>query len=177
MTPRASAIVRCRDEASTLGRTLRTLTAQSVRPEIIVVDSGSTDGSLVHAEQFADKVVRIRPEEFSFGRALNIGAEAAVAPVHFALSAHCFAPRDWVERSLAHYESPDVAATNGIQTFADGTRVTEPFRQDAAHARSNPWWGFSNHASSWRATVWREYPFDESMDYAEDREWAWRVTA
>jgi rhamnosyltransferase len=177
VAPPASIIVRCRDERATLERTLRTLHAQTVRPEIIVVDSGSVDGSLELAQREADRVIRIAPEEFTYGRALNVGARAAAAPVHFALSSHCFAPPEWVERSLAHYERADVAGANGIQTFADGSPVTSPFFQEAAHARSNPWWGFSNHASSWRAEAWRRFPFDEELDYAEDREWALRVTA
>jgi rhamnosyltransferase len=176
-TPAASAIVRCRDELPTLERALASLRAQTVRPEIIVVDSGSTDGSLAVARRLADRVIELAPGEFSYGRALNVGARAAAAPVHFALSAHCFAPPHWVERALAHYTRADVAATNGIQTFADGTPITAPFFQDAAHARSNPWWGFSNHASSWRADVWRRFAFDERLEAAEDREWAWRVTA
>ena len=173
----ASVIVRCRDEHETLGRTLSTLRAQTVPAEIIVVDSGSVDGSVELARREADRVIEIPPERFSYGYSLNVGAQAASADVHFALSSHCFAPPHWIETALAHYERAGVAATNGIQTFADGRPVTEPFVQDAAHARADPWWGFSNHASSWRAAVWREHPFDERMDYAEDREWAWRVTA
>ena len=176
--PSAAVIVRCRDERDTLGRTLATLRAQTVPAEIVVVDSGSVDGSLELARAEADRVVEIAPESFTYGYALNVGARAAAAAdVHFALSSHCFAPPHWIERALTHYEREDVAATNGIQTLADGTPVTRPFVQDAAHARGDPWWGFSNHASSWRASVWREHPFDERLDYAEDREWALRVTA
>jgi len=174
--PAASVIVRCRDERDTLGRTLETLRAQTVPAEVIVVDSGSVDGSLELARREADRVLEIPPDSFTYGYSLNVGARAAQADVHFALSSHCFAPPHWIERALAHYARKDVAATNGIQTLADGTPVTEPFVQDFAHARADPWWGFSNHASSWRASVWREHPFDERMDYAEDREWAWRVT-
>lgn len=177
VSPPASVIVRCRDERATIERALLTLRGQTVRPEILVVDSGSVDGSLEVARRLADRVIEIAPETFSYGRALNIGAAAAEAPVHLALSAHCFAPAHWVEGSLRHYGDQHVAGVNGIQTFADGTAVSAPFRQEAEHAHANPWWGFSNHASSWRADVWREMPFDESMDYAEDREWAWRVTA
>lgn len=177
-TPPASVIVRCRDERETLIRTLTTLREQTSRPEIIVVDSGSIDGSLDVARRLGDRVVEMAPEAFTYGRSLNIGAGAASTPIHFALSAHCFAPTHWVERALALYEDhADVAAVNGIQTFSDGSPVTSTFLQDAAHARADPWWGFSNHASSWRASVWADFPFDESMDYAEDREWAWRVTA
>ena len=176
MSVAASVIVRCKDEAATIERTLRSVRAQTVDVEIIVVDSGSRDGSLEIARRCCDTLIEIEPAEFSYGRALNLGAKAASAPVHFALSAHCRPERsDWVERSLAHYERPHVAGTNGIQTFADGSPVREPFAQDAAQARSNPFWGFSNHASSWRANVWAQFPFNEQIEAAEDREWSWRV--
>jgi hypothetical protein len=52
-----------------------------------------------------------------------------------------------------------------------------PFLQDEALGCEHPFWGFSNHASSWRAEVWREFAFDEQLVTAEDREWAARVLA
>ena len=176
MTPRASVIVRARNEEPTIGRTLELLRVQTVESEIIVVDSGSRDRTVEIAQRLCDLLIEIPQSEFTYGRALNVGARAASAPVHFALSAHCFPERhDWIERSLARYARDDVAATNGIQGFNDGSPVLEPFYQDAEHAHSNPFWGFSNHASSWRASVWEEFPFDERIDYAEDREWSLRV--
>jgi rhamnosyltransferase len=165
--PSASVIVRCRDEAPTIERTLLSLRRQTVRSEIVVVDSGSMDGTLEIARRLGDVTIEIPAFDFTYGYALNVGARAAKAPVHFALSAHCFAERpDWIERSLAHYEDSRVAATNGIATFADGRPVRETFLQDAAHARGNARWGFSNHASSWRVEVWRRFPFDEALVYA-----------
>jgi rhamnosyltransferase len=169
-------IVRAREEERTIGRTLELLRAQTIEPEIVVVNSGSRDRTTEIAGQLCDELIEIPSSGFTYGRALNVGARAASAPVHFALSAHCFPERaDWLERSLAHYERSDVAATSGIQGFPDESPVLEPFYQDAAHAHANPFWGFSNHASSWRAEVWEELPFDERIDYAEDREWSWRV--
>jgi rhamnosyltransferase len=176
-TAAASVIVRCKNEARTLGATLDALERQTTRAEIIVIDSGSTDGSRELAAGRCDRLLDMAPESFTYGRALNLGASVASAPIHFACSAHCYPREDWVERSLAHYRREDVAGTNGIQTFADGTIVREVFYQDSAHATSNADWGFSNHASSWRGSVWERFPFDERLDYAEDREWSWRVTA
>ena len=44
-------------------------------------------------------------------RSPNFGADAASAPIHFALSSHCHLPRkDYIERSLRFYERSDVAA-------------------------------------------------------------------
>src|SRR5207244_4709371 len=93
-----------------------------------------------------------------------------------ALSSHCFPDRtDVIERSLAHYERADVAATCGARSFPDGSPVESAFYQDLEHARAHPEWGFSNHASSWRADVWKRFPFDDHIAAAEDREWSWRV--
>src|SRR5687767_15288768 len=109
MTPRASVVMRARDAERTIGRALELLRAQTVEPEIIVVDSGSRDRTIEIAGGLCDELIELSAAEFSYGRALNVGARAAAAPVHFALSAHCFPERaDWLERSLAHYERPDV---------------------------------------------------------------------
>jgi rhamnosyltransferase len=48
-------------------------------------------------------------------------------------------------------------------------------QRDAREARARPFDGFSNHAASWRASVWEQHPFDEELDACEDKEWAWRV--
>ena len=100
---RASVIVRCKDKASTIERTFLALREQTVPVEVVVVDSGSTDGTLEIAERYADRLLRIRPEEFSYGHALNLGAAAASGEVHFALSAHGtgLSPT-WIADSLRH---------------------------------------------------------------------------
>jgi glycosyltransferase involved in cell wall biosynthesis len=176
--PGATVIVRAKNEALAIGRALSALRSQTVPPEIIVVDSGSTDGTLDIVRGVADQLIQITPDEFSFGRALNIGAEASSAPYVFALSAHCIPPDSgWIERSLAMYERDDVVATNGGTHLADGSPIDGTFYQDRDYVRAHPTWGFSNHASSWRRDVWQQYPFDESLDAAEDKEWALRVLA
>jgi rhamnosyltransferase len=176
--PAATVIVRVKNEARSLQRALDSLHAQTVPVEIVVVDSGSSDGSVEIARRAANRVIEIPASEFTFGHALNLGAAAASGEFVFALSAHCSAPqREWVERALSHYDDARVAATHGCLHLPDGTPLREVFLQDAAHARAHPYWGFSNHASSWRADVWRRLRFDEEIDACEDKEWAWRVLA
>ena len=118
--PAVSVIVRARDKASTIEATLRSVRAQTVRAELLVVDSGSTDGTLAIARRYADRVLEIAPHQFSYGGALNLGARAARAPVHAALSAHCvLAHTDWLETGLRHFERPAVgAATGGTESPA-----------------------------------------------------------
>jgi glycosyltransferase involved in cell wall biosynthesis len=177
MTPfKASVIVRARDKEATIGQALMGLERQTVRPEIIVVDSGSRDGTLDIARRHCDKLIEIPPEEFTYGRALNLGAAAASAPIHFALSAHCTpSSNDWIERYLAHYARPDVAGVCGTGSPARESEAEGPWVQDADQFWRDPMHGFSNHASSWRAEVWRDFPFNENVPSAEDKEWAGRV--
>lgn len=174
--PVASVIVRVRNEAQHIGAALRSVRSQSVPVELIVVDSGSTDGTLEIASGVADRLIEIPPHRFTYGRALNLGAAAAQAPVHVALSAHCALPHpNWIATAVAHYERPDVAATQGDARLPGGQPIEGVFFQDAGFFRAHPHWGLSNHASSWRASVWRTHHFDERLRYAEDKEWAWRV--
>jgi len=174
---RASVVVRAGNSLIHLQELLPQLRRQTVAPELIVVDSGSSDGSRELAERLADRVVVLEPGTYTPGRALNLGAAAATGEVVFALSSHCRPPDDeWVARALRHYRDPRVAATNGSPNGPDGAPFTTPFLQDADHARAHPQWGFSNHASSWRAAAWRELPFDEEVTTAEDRLWAIEIT-
>ena len=177
--PYVSVIVRAKNKAGTIGLTLAALRRQSVPVEIIVVDSGSTDGTVSLAEQWADRVIEIPAESFTYGGALNIGAAAATAPVHAALSAHCVPSSDtWFEDSLRRYEKrPDVAATNGARETPLGLPVEGTYFQTLEDVAVSPIWGFSNHASTWRADVWRDIPFREDLVACEDKEWSWRVLA
>ena len=177
MAPAASVIVRSRDKAGTIEATLRSVRAQSVPVEVLVVDSGSADATVQIAERYADRVLHVTGP-FSYGGSLNLGAAAATAPVHVALSAHCVLPTaTWVEDCLRHHARDDVAAVSAARLAPDGTPLTGPYDQRLADARDHPAWGFSNHAATWRASVWRELPFREDLPACEDKEWSWRVLA
>lgn len=177
MLREGSVIVRAKNEASFVERCLTSIRRQQgVGLEIILVDSGSTDATVRIARPFIDRLIEIPPSSFTFGRALNVGAAVANAAIHFAVSAHCMLHRDdWAARSLAHYADSAVCATSGASTGPDGTTLGAPLVCRAPEALRWRYWGFTNHASSWRGETWSRFPFDEHIDACEDREWAWRV--
>ncbi|MDQ3936532.1 MAG: glycosyltransferase [Actinomycetota bacterium] len=177
MTPRVSIVIRTKDEAEHLGGVLDSLERQTVRApeaETILVDSGSTDDTVAIARRHGARIIEIAPEEFTFGRALNIGSEAAAAPVIVALSGHAYPPDDaWLERMLGWFEDERVACATGAGNTPAGEPLTEPILQDEALVRRHPYWGFSNAAGGYRTDLWRERPFREDMPGTEDKEWAW----
>lgn len=169
----ASVVIRARDEAAAIGRTLGLLCAQRAEHEAIVVDSGSRDRTVAIARERGARVVEIAPESFTYGRALNLGAAQASAPVVVALSAHAFPPDDgWLARMVAAFDDPAVACAYGERRARDGTPLRGAVRQDAAMLERDPLWGYSNSAGGFRADLWRERPFREDMPGTEDREWS-----
>ncbi|MGY1664583.1 glycosyltransferase [Geodermatophilus sp. SYSU D00696] len=178
MSPDTSVIVRSRNKAKTIEATFQALRAQSRPVEIVVVDSGSTDGTVEIAKKWADVLIEIAPESFSYGRALNVGADAASGAIHFALSAHCRPTTNtWVEDSLSFYQDERVVGTCEAFRTPAGEPIQGVYLPPLDEARSQPAWGFSNHASSWRADTWRTFRFREDLPACEDKEWSWRVLA
>lgn len=177
LVPAASVIVRTKDSARTVMATLESLSAQSVRAEVIVVDSGSTDDTLMLVSDRVDRVIHLAAERFSYGRALNAGAAVATAAVHVALSSHCVLPRpDWLEIAVASLGDPTVVGTCSADVDGEGRPVAGPLRATHEQLLANPFWGFTNHASAWSAAAWARAPFDEELGACEDREWSWRAT-
>jgi glycosyltransferase involved in cell wall biosynthesis len=70
-----SAIVCAKNESKVIAGCLRALLAQQLRPEIVVVDGHSTDGTVNIAKKFADIIVYDNGR--GLGDARNVGAAAA----------------------------------------------------------------------------------------------------
>jgi glycosyltransferase involved in cell wall biosynthesis len=145
--------------------------------EIILVDSGSTDATAAIATQYGAKVQHIPPQEFTFGRSLNLGLAATTRPLVVIASAHIYPVYpDWLERLLSPFTDPQVALTYGKQRGDENSKFSE--RQIFAHwfpEESNPRQGhpFCNNANAAiRRAVWESHPYDESLTGLEDLTWA-----
>jgi rhamnosyltransferase len=174
MSAPVSVVIRAKDEAGAIGRTLDLVKDQTVDAQIIVVDSGSSDGTGEIARERGAEVVWISAGKFTFGGSLNLGTSHATAPIVVALSAHAY-PRDrgWLERMLSAFENPKVACAVGAETGPDGEQIAGRLEQDEAMARRNPVVGYSNASGAYRRELWEQYEFRPDMPGTEDKEWSW----
>ncbi|WP_051292861.1 glycosyltransferase [Citrifermentans bremense] len=175
-----SVVIRCYNEERHIGKLLAGLVAQSVRnTEIIVVDSGSTDATLSIAGRFPVKIVRMQPEEFSFGHSLNLGCSHASYEFIVIASAHVYPLyTDWLERLLAPFADPEVALVYGKQRGAADAWYSEQqiykkwFPEESLADQGHPFCNNANAAI--RRSLWEEHHYNRDLTGLEDLEWAKR---
>jgi glycosyltransferase involved in cell wall biosynthesis len=176
MTPAASIVIRCRDEARHIGGVLERVLAQEAAPpfEVVALDSGSRDGTLDVLARHGVRVERLPAEGWTYGRALNAGATRARGDVVVYLSAHC-RPVDvhWLARLVAPFADPAVVATFGRQLPVPGLNPIEAITT-ARNFPGVPPPGvlFSTANGAVRRAAALARPFDEEIAIAEDHLWA-----
>lgn len=174
---RFSVIIRAKNEAEGIGECIDLVRAQDWSPEeveIIVVDSGSQDGTQDIARARGASLIKIPAESFTFGGALNTGCATARGELLVALSAHAFVrdPR-WLRRLDEVFSDPNVACASGSTLTPERGPLRGRLRQREADFLRNPELGYSNAAGGFRADLWRQRPFRPEMPGTEDKEWAW----
>jgi glycosyltransferase involved in cell wall biosynthesis len=173
-----SIIIRAYNEEKHIGRLLEGIRQQTVKDVgIILVDSGSTDGTVSVAESFGARIVRIRPDEFTFGRSLNFGIKSATCELIVIASAHVYPVYpDWLEALLRPLQDDSVALTYGKQRGYEGSKYSEHqiFHQwypDVSKPRQET--AFCNNANAAiRKSLWEKNPYDETLTGLEDLAWA-----
>ncbi|OYW77336.1 MAG: glycosyl transferase family 2 [Verrucomicrobia bacterium 12-59-8] len=177
-TPHVSIVMRSFNEAWALKETLPALAAQDCpNVELIVIDSGSTDGSqeIIRAAKPAH-FIQITPQEYNPGRVMNQGMRLASSDRVLFLNADA-TPQgvNWL-RPLADALLDDkVAACFGRQIPRLDCRAVFACDYDRCFGmqRESAKWGhfFSMVSSGLRKDIWQQRCFREDLQYAEDDEY------
>lgn len=184
MSMTTSILIRTKNEAQYISKTLRLIVDQSLSPnDIVVIDSGSTDETVNIVKQWSDvKLIQIQPEEFTFGRSLNIGFQATEGEIVVPLSAHAFpCDRCWLQNLVKHFDDTEVAGVYGKQVSQSD--AWPPVQRDylvgygnQGRIQTNPDSPrdhfFSNANAAIRRKCWEKHRFDETLTGSEDWEWA-----
>lgn len=182
-----TAVIRAKDKASTIRAAIASVQRQTVPVEVVLVDSGSCDGTPGIAREMGARVVCIPPESFTYGGAINAGVAVADTDYVLILSAHCALPNaDWLALALRHFEDDRVVGVNGTSRHPARNRALSPEQRLIAGAtedvivQDQPFYdgfaGFSNSCAVVRRQACVDFKFDEGMIAAEDKEWANRVS-
>ncbi len=183
-----------RNGGTLLERTLKALARQSVEHELLVCDSGSSDGSADLARAHGARVLEIAPEQFSHGGTRNLLVREATG-AHVALLTQDAEPADerWLESLLAGFDlaadvgiaygpyrpRPDAATQVRIELerwfdslSPDGTPQVERLRPDERALPALELIGrrgfFTDANACMSREAWERVPFRE-VPYAEDR--------
>jgi glycosyltransferase involved in cell wall biosynthesis len=114
--PEISIIVPTYQAADVIRRCVSALSDQSVareRYEILVVDDGSTDGTVAAARDAgADRVLTLSHGGPAVAR--NAGVEAAAGDLVLFTDADCVPASDWVEHMIAPFADAEVQGVKGV---------------------------------------------------------------
>ncbi|MGC9456459.1 MAG: glycosyltransferase family 2 protein [Halothiobacillaceae bacterium] len=177
----------------------RVMTQETPWPyEVLVIDSGSRDGSVDVAKNLGARVVEIAPQDFGHGKTRNLGVSLAQGD-YVAVLTHDALPVDehWLKNLVeATSSAPDVAGAFGrhlaydhasivtrqelkvhFAGFGDSQktfRLDDPERYQCDEGYRQFLHFFSDNNACLRREVWRQFPYPE-VDFAEDQAWAKQV--
>jgi rhamnosyltransferase len=170
---------------------LEAISSQQTRHQVdvLIIDSGSVDGTVESVKAGGVRVVSIAPEEFGHGTTRNLGARLANGSVVVYLSQDAVpASVEWLENLVSPFEDPEVGAVYGRQLANPRTSplmqfLHETFYPNRRIRRSSGYNDsfsfrdilFSNANSAIRKDVLRAVPFAEHLLMSEDQEFAVRL--
>lgn len=177
-SPKYSIIIRCYNEENHIGRLLSGIMQQTLDDyEIILVDSRSTNATLAIASRYPVKIMNIEPEQFSFGRSLNVGCQTSRGDILIIVSAHVYPVyKDWLEQLVMPFSDLDVALTYGKQRGDASTQYSEQqlfknwFPNEEISYQDYPFCNNANAAI--RKSIWQKIHFNEQLTGLEDIDWA-----
>ncbi len=176
-----SVIIRCRNEERWIGHAIQSVLDQLPGAEIIVLNNHSTDDSIRIVREFMgfDNVRFLEIEDYTPGRALNVGAREASRDILFVLSAHCV---------LKVLDLPKIAKELGVHKalfgrqvpIFRGKKITPRYlwanfgeeKVENFYSVSEDRYFIHNALCFYNRQFLLEHPFDEELAGKEDRYWA-----
>jgi len=180
---KVSVVVRTLNEALHLEELLKGISKQqteNLEYELVLVDSGSTDQTLPIAKKYGCHILHISREQFSFGRSLNIGCEAASGDILVITSGHCVpANPQWLQKICQPLLDGSAQYSYGRQLGGHTSQFSEcqVFNKYFSTTSRIPQEGFycNNANAALLKTSWARYRFDEELTGLEDMHLAQRL--
>ena len=179
-----SVVMRCRNEERYIGYALQSIhDFFGYDVEIIIIDNESTDNSIrvVNTFEYLDiKKIDIGKNDYSPGKALNIGVEKCMNDYILILSAHCQITKLNFNGVKDKLDSGVVSVWGKQVPIWDGKKISKRYMWSNFKNKSNTNY-FCEHEnryflhnafSFYKKETLIKYPFDERWVSKEDRYWA-----
>lgn len=188
--PEVSMILLTKNAGSAFSETLHQIFSQRLAPtEVLVIDSGSTDGTVSLCQRFPIRLVHIQPEEFGHGKTRNLGARLAKSELLVFLTQDAIpASENWLstlvkplwkdQRLAGVYGRQLPRNSDPFETFCRNyTYPPTPYRHSSEDLSKFSVYHilFSNVNSAIRRELLIRFPFDETLLMCEDQDWARRI--
>ena len=176
-------IIRSKNEERYVGYCIQSVTDFIGKPKIVLIDNESTDDTITIVNRFEYHDItklHISKDDYTPGRALNMGVKESEGDWIIILSAHCEIVQLDLDKVRQHFSDPAVVAVWGKQipiwngkkitrryiwsNFGDEDKVNYFCKLENRHF-------FHNAFSIFRTDYLKENTFDEFYSSKEDRYW------
>jgi glycosyltransferase involved in cell wall biosynthesis len=195
-----SIVIPTKNAGAEFRKTLEAIQRQTRTSEIVIVDSGSDDGTLKLAHQFGAKIKSIPPQDFNHGETRNLGIREALGSLCVMLVQDAQpVGEDWLENLLIPLSDDRVVGVTGQQIPRPDsdlisrwqTEYRLRFLGESPRIQELDSWdhfltlgiqerlrlaSFDNVCSVVRREFWEECPF-RPVAFAEDLDWGVRAIA
>jgi len=187
-----SVVIPVKDGGEDLVCCLKAIAGQRIdeEVEVVVVDSGSSDGSTERARGLGARVHEITPQSFNHGATRNLGAELASGHVLVFTTQDAYAADDqWLATLVTSLRTNErIAGVYGRQLPHDDATPPERYFLDflygpeaSVQTISDPTeltferTLFSNVNAAIPKAVWSDHRFDDDLIMSEDQAWSRRM--
>ena len=187
-----SVIIRSKNEESWIGHTIQSVLDNIFKPEIIIVDNKSTDRTLSIVKLFSQdpalydksnpnytKIKILNIDEYTPGKALNLGAKEASNENLLVLSSHCIL-KSFNQKKILSDMKKYVSIFGNQTPILDGKRIAKRYiwshfkNKEVINMYSDmeDRYFLHNAVAIYKKSFLMKNKFDEFLSGKEDRYWA-----
>ena len=187
-----SVVIRTRNEERWIGHTIQSLLDHLIQPEIIIVDNNSTDNTLYLVKNFIQdpkinsnsssnytKIKLININNYTPGKALNLGVKKSTNKYIMFISAHCVLNKIDLQNHIKNLKKYCCVFGNQIPIW-EGKKISKRYiwshfgnkKVQNMYSKLEDRYFLHNALAIYNKKILKLHPFDEYLTGKEDRYWA-----